>query len=163
MEAHERHPEQVRALLDWEVACERLRMALAPPLGASTAGLLDFPQAIAIAHRALDVQEAFRKKPGSSASDSDTVRLGTKRITASATATATRSRTASSQFRMAPEPDGVPRTCNLPRLRLAHQAIAQGLPPKLFTPQSGMLARSEFRDHAPVLTVQSSGGSDAAG
>ncbi len=72
MEAHKRHPEQMRAILDWEVACERLRMTLAPPPGASTACLLDFPQAIAIAHRALDeVQEAFREKPGSSASGSE--------------------------------------------------------------------------------------------
>ena len=49
MAAPKRPLEQARALLNWGIACERLHMVVTPLRNASTAGLLDLDQAIALA------------------------------------------------------------------------------------------------------------------
>ena len=66
MAAPKRPTKQARALLDWEIACERLHMVLTPPRKGATAGLLNLEQAVALAHAALDeIREAFRNDAGS--------------------------------------------------------------------------------------------------
>ncbi|MDM0113866.1 hypothetical protein QTI66_17030 [Variovorax sp. J22R133] len=53
-------PEQIKASLKWEAACERLAFVMAPPAGQPIAGAPDLESAIAFAQAALeDIRRAF--------------------------------------------------------------------------------------------------------
>jgi hypothetical protein len=52
---------RLQARLKWEVACERMAIALNPPDGATLDGVYDLEAALQLAHAALDeIRKAFR-------------------------------------------------------------------------------------------------------
>ncbi len=57
---------QLQARLKWEVACERMAIALNPPAGAGVDGVQDLDAALRVAQAALEeIRKAFSNPDGS--------------------------------------------------------------------------------------------------
>ena len=71
----------VRARLQWEAACERVRFSLEPPDGAPAVTAGDLTAALRLAHEALDALAlAFDLGPASGDSDSASTGRGARQL-----------------------------------------------------------------------------------